>query len=139
MNTDEFEQRLSRQPLQEIPHEWRGEILAAAKRKVRSRPRASFLSTINSQLSTIFWPHPKAWAGLAAIWIFIIAVNFSVRDPSPRIAEQSAPPSPEMLVELRQQQLLLAELIGSRDLPAADRPRNFAPKPSGARVEFLTT
>jgi hypothetical protein len=42
-----------------------------------------------------------------------------------------------MLVELRQQQLLLAELIGARDLPAADRPRNFAPKPSGARVEMV--
>ena len=145
--TEQFEQRLSRLPLREIPHVWREEILREGRRVAvpnnkwdagtASLPNRSWLATFNSQISTIFWPHPKAWAALAAIWIFIFAVNLSMRDTSPRETEKCAPPSPEMLVELRQQQLLLAELIGARDLPAADRPRNFAPKPSGARVEMV--
>src|SRR5450432_3649126 len=98
--TEQFERHLSRQPLRQVPHEWRGEILAKAGCIAPATPRAALLSTINSQLSTLFWPHPKAWAGLAAVWIFIFAVDFSMRDPSPRVAEKSAPPSPEVIVEL---------------------------------------
>jgi hypothetical protein len=141
---EQFEQRLTRQPLRPIPREWRGEILVAARTAQPARhlspfTRHSWLSTLNHQLSTIFWPHPKAWASLAAIWVFILAVNFSMGDSSPRRAEKSVPPSPEVMVELRKQQLMLAELIGPREAHDADRPRNIAPRPRGERVEILTT
>jgi hypothetical protein len=103
MNTDDFEQRLQRQPLRQIPSEWRRDILSAAKSTAANpAPRSafcvSFLSTINAQLSTILWPHPKAWAGLVAVWILIFAVDFSVRDATPVVAEKAAPPSPEVIV-----------------------------------------
>jgi hypothetical protein len=143
MNADEFEKRLQRQPLRQAPCEWRSEILAAA-RDAQAPVHASrithrsWLSTFNHQLSTLFWPHPKAWAGLAAVWIFIFAVNFSMRDSSPRLAAQSAPPSPEVIVELRKQQRMFAELVGSREPLDVDRPRIFVPKPRGERVEILT-
>ncbi|HXI72792.1 MAG TPA: hypothetical protein VNN22_20835 [Verrucomicrobiae bacterium] len=144
MKPDELEQKLSRQPLREIPGEWRGKILSAARAAQEARHASrighqSFLSTLNSQLSTIFWPHPTAWAGLAAIWIFISAVNFSMRDTSPRVAEKSAPPSPEVIVELKKQQLLFAELVGLREPLDADRQKIFLPKPRSERVEILMT
>ena len=114
---NDFEQRLQRQPLRQIPAEWRAEILgggaASHSRQRRASPSRFWLSTLNSQLSTFFWPHPKAWAGLAAVWILIFAVNFSMRDKSPVVAEKAAPPSPEVIVELKQQQRMLAELIGA--------------------------
>jgi hypothetical protein len=142
MKPDDFESRLQRQPLRPVPPAWRAEILAAAREAqpvhhVSRQPHQSFLSTLNQQLATLLWPHPKAWAGLAAVWIFILAVNFSLRDPAPRVAEKSAPPSPEVIVELRQQQLLLAELIGPRVAHDADRPRIFTPKPRGERAELV--
>ena len=137
MKPDDFESRLQRQPLRRVPHEWRSEILAAALSPSRPAPSASFLETCNLKLATLLWPHPKAWAGLAAVWIFIFAVNFSMRDSSPRMAEKSAPPSPEVMVELRQQQRLFAELIGPRETRDADRPRIFTPRPRGERVEIL--
>ncbi|HEY1717008.1 MAG TPA: hypothetical protein VGH42_01790 [Verrucomicrobiae bacterium] len=138
---EQFERRLSRQPLRKVPGEWRGEILAAAT--VGTRPasnavRSGFLSTLNHQLSTIFWPHPKAWAGLAAVWIFIFAVNFSMRDKSPVISEKFSPPSPEVVAELKQQQRMFAELIGPRDIYDADRSKSYAPRPRSERVEILT-
>jgi len=137
--TEKFEQRLTRQPLRPIPREWRAEVLAAALSAARPAPRASLLETLNQQLATLFWPHPKAWACLASVWVFILTVNLSMHDSSPRRAEKSEPPSPEMMVELRKQQLLLAELISPRESHDADRPRNFTPRPRGERVEILTT
>lgn len=142
MKPDDFEQRVSHQPLRQIPPAWRAEILAAARdEQAACHPppatRHNWLETFNQRLATILWPHPKAWAGLAAVWIFILAVNVSLREPSPRLAEKSAPPSPEVLVELRKQQLMLAELIGPRETRDADRPRIFTPKPRGERTELV--
>lgn len=137
-----FEQKLQRQPLREIPGAWRAGILAAAHGAQASRPPSSFtrdswLSTINHQLSTLLWPHPKAWSGLAVVWIFIFAVNFFMRDTSPRIAEKSASPSPEVVAELRQQKLLFAELIGPVETHFADRQKLFLPRPRSESAEIL--
>jgi len=145
---DDFEQKLQRQPLRQVPAEWREEILAAVAADVNRRQevsreftfaatRRSWLSTLNSQLSTILWPHPQAWAGLAAVWILILAVGFSIRDKSPVLAEKSAPPSPEVIVELRQQRRMLAELIGPRDARDADRSKSFVPQPRSERAKIL--
>ena len=144
MKPDDFEQRLQRQPVRQIPPAWRAEILMAARdaQTVRHASRStqhSWLSTFNHQLSTVFWPHPKAWAGLAAVWVFIFAVNFSVRDSSLGIAAKSAPPSPEVIVELKKQQRMFAELVGSYETQATDRRKIFPPKPRSGRAEILMT
>ncbi|HXR03871.1 MAG TPA: hypothetical protein VN836_04095 [Verrucomicrobiae bacterium] len=139
MKPEDFEQRLQRQPRRQIPAGWRAEILAAANPAPRSASRAPFLSTINSQLSTLLWPHPKAWAGLAAVWVFIFVLNFSMRDKAPALVEKVSPPSPEVVAELKQQQRILAELMGARDALDADRSRPMAPRPRSERpFEVLT-
>jgi hypothetical protein len=139
---NEFEQKISRQPLKKIPGEWRAEIVATATSRtsrVEGREQDEiWLSTFVARLSTIFWPHPKAWAGLAAVWIFIFALNFSMRDKTPMVAEKISPPSPEVIVELKKQQLLFAELMGPRETPDADRQKIFSPKPRSEYAEILT-
>ena len=139
----EFEKKLRRQPVKEIPGDWRAEILSAA-RAAQSAPHASlvtqhgWLSTLNFQLSTFFWPHPKAWAGLAAVWVCIVALNFSTRDKSVMVAEKVSPPSAEVIVELRKQQKLYAELMGVNEPREADRPKDATARPRTQRVEILT-
>jgi hypothetical protein len=139
---DDFEQKLQRQPLRQIPGEWREEFLAAAtgqgSRVVGREQEGRWPSTLVSRLSSLLWPHPKAWAGLAAIWIVILAVDFSLRDKTPAVAGKSLPPSPEVIVELRQQQRMLAELIGPRDTSDADRSKPLVPQPRSERAEFMT-
>jgi hypothetical protein len=98
----------------------------------------SFLSTFKNQLSTFFWPHPQAWAGLAAVWILIFAVNFSMRDAGPVETVKSAPPSPEAMAELKKQQRMFAELVGASVAPDADRRKIFLPRPRSERTEILT-
>ncbi len=139
--SDDFEQRLQRQSPQQVPPEWRAEILAAARdaQAAQQAPRItshSWLSTINHQLSTLLWPHPKAWAGLAAVWVFILVLNFSMRDKSPARAEKSSPPSPEVIVQLKKQQRMFAELMGPRDMAVADRPKTHAPRPRSQWMEW---
>ena len=124
---EQFERRLSRQPFRQVPAEWREEILAAAASHHPSPvERRSILSTLNFQLSTILWPHPVAWAGLTAVWIFIFAAGFSLRDRPSAVAESNLSPPAEVIVEVRQQQRLLAELLGPRDTRDADR-QNLLP------------
>ena len=141
---EQFERRLSRQPLRQIPGEWRAKIMAAARDAQASRhptpvTHRSLLSTIRHQLSSLLWPHPKAWAGLAAVWVLILAVNFSTRDKTPVVAEKAMPPSPEVIAELRQQKLLFAELIGPAETQVADRQKHFLPRPRSERAEILMT
>lgn len=143
MNEEKFERHLSDQPLRPIPTRWRAEILSAAC-PVGSRPsaldsRPSLLSTLNHQLSTLFWPHPKAWAGLAAVWVVILTLQLTSRDRSETIARTSPPPSPEMLMVLRQQKLLLAELVERPEPRAADRPKAVPPRPRSDRYRESAT
>ncbi|MBW8864046.1 MAG: hypothetical protein JF609_03805 [Verrucomicrobia bacterium] len=141
-NENQFEERVSRQPLRAVPAEWRAEILAAARAaqpasQMARVERHSFLSTINRQLVAILWPHPKAWAGLAAVWMCIIGLNLSTREKSPVLAEKSVPASPEVVVELRKQQKLYAELMGMTEPREAERPKDVPGRPRTQRVEVL--
>jgi len=139
---DDFEQHLREQPIRRVPQDWRAEILAAARAAAPAHPtsrvpRRSFLSTLHSQLSALLWPHPKAWAGLAVAWVFIFAMNFSMHDTgSAAVVKKSAPPSAEIVAELKQQRLLFAELVGANNAPAADR-QKFLPLPRSERAGIM--
>jgi hypothetical protein len=139
MNTEDFEKRLQRQPLRQIPGEWREGILSAARQASPSEhaprtthhvsPARSLLSTLHHQLSTILWPHPTAWAGLAAVWLVILGVNLTTRDASTVVAKRAALVSPQVFMAFQEQERLLAELIGPRDPPVAERPKPAPPRP----------
>ena len=142
MKPDDFEQRLQRQSLRQIPAEWREEILREGRRaavpeignaETASSPKLNW----RAMLTNIFWPNPQAWAALAAVWILVFAVDFSMRDKAPVVAEKSAP-SPEVIAELKQQQRLLVELIGAREKHDAG-PQGFFPRPRSECAGILVT
>ncbi|MBU6410605.1 MAG: hypothetical protein KGR98_09475 [Verrucomicrobia bacterium] len=138
--TRQFEMRLSRQPLRRIPAEWRAEVLAVTGQELRPAGRKRqqrWPSGVLSGLSSLFWPCPQAWAGLAAVWMLILTVDFSVRDKTPALAENSAPPSPVEILQLERQQRLLAELMGPREPSDADRSKLLPSRQHGECVEFL--
>jgi hypothetical protein len=150
MNHDAFESRLQRQPLRPLPGEWRAGILSAARQAVSAQaaPRAtppvhvprSLLSTLNSQLSTLLWPHPMAWTGLAAVWLVILGINLATRDATARVARHAAPVSPQVFMAFQEQERLLSELIGPSEPPATEPPPPHPPRPrsEGRRGMVMT-
>jgi hypothetical protein len=86
----------------------------------------------------LVWPCRRIWAGLAAVWVLILIVNFSQRDGSQTMIAKSMA-TPEMMMTFRDQQKWLDELLADRSLRMdAERPRIFSPKPRTETLEFLT-
>ena len=138
MNLDDFEARLSRQPLRPVPPAWRDEVLRSAAAGHSSRS-----STLNPQPSTFWrswlWPSPVAWAGLAATWVVILALNHAAAPPmsasGPRFAGSIN--SYVLLSRLAEETDLLSETPTAP--PAAERPRRAIPGPrSDARRRILS-
>ena len=87
----------------------------------------------------LFWPHPRAWAALAAVWLAIIAIDLSLREPSPpALARRPQAPAPQVLAALKEQKRLLAELLGSAPPAEAVPVGGVAPRPrSEGRIESV--
>ena len=105
---------------------------------VGSTRRSSILSWPILLWRELIWSSRRIWAGLAAVWLLLLAANVSSRDHSPASAMASA--SPEMILSFQQQERLLAELMGP-DEPRAARPAPpFVPQSrSEGRLEVLVT
>jgi hypothetical protein len=128
MNNDDFEQKLHR-TIRPVPLEWRREILNAASAAAPIENQKSKIK--NTWWSVLLWPSPKAWAGLAAVWLAIFVFNLSSRDTSATLTAQSVPPSPELIMALREQRRTMARLIEPFEQPQAEPPKPFAPGPRG--------
>lgn len=99
---------------------------------------ATLANAIRLSFLELIWPCRRIWAGLAAVWILIFVFNFSQRDPSELMARKTPPPSPEMILTFRQQEKLLAELMGPNEPQAVESSKPFLPQPrSEGRIEIL--
>jgi hypothetical protein len=152
MKPDDFEQRLQRVPHRNVPNEWRRDILAAANaaglngssrreealtaspQRLGKRGYLSLVTSAATQMGReLIWPNPRAWAGLAAVWVVILALKISTGNEA-HTSARTSPVSPEVIAELRQQKLLLAELIGEAEVPDAKPPKRSPPRPRSDRV-----
>ncbi len=130
---DEFERRLQSHPQPKLPATWRAEILSAAKAAASGQAvaeeRSPAKSPVSSWLTGWLWPSPRAWAGLAAAWLVVLALDLASREPSPgEWARRAAPVSAESREMLREQGELLAELVGPRHSAEAIKPALAQPR-----------
>ena len=101
---------------------------------------ATLANAIRLSFRELIWPCRRTWTALAAVWVLIFIFNVSQRDKSELAARKLPPPSPEMIMALRQQEKLLAELIGpNRKRATPSRRKPFLPKPRTENAEFLVT
>jgi hypothetical protein len=110
---------------------WRSQILAAAS----GAPR----SMLAEWLSSWLWPHPRAWAGLAAAWIVIFLLHLTAPDEA-GAARNSSPMTFESFAKMRQQTVMMAQLLGSLDdgdQPAAATTAPPKPRSEGPRKQLI--
>ena len=85
----------------------------------------------------LIFPCRRTWAGLAAVWMALFIFNVSQRDKAELAARKLPPPSPEAIMAWRQQERLLAELIGPSAPGDAERRKIFLPKPRTETTEAV--
>jgi hypothetical protein len=139
MKPEDFEHRLRRQALRPLPPEWRGEILAAADatRSMQPAHEAAFAAALRVRLREALWPSHKTWGALAAVWLVVLAVNLSLRDRAPVVAQKAARQTPDIILVLQQQHQFMAELMGQASPPEAAPSRQVAPGPRSERREEM--
>ncbi len=126
------------QPGQAVQTRWARAVLAAGgPEPVR---RLTPLTAFREWWQEVIWPCRRIWAGLAAVWVMILAGNYSLQNHSPSLAAKSPPPSQEMLMSFKDQQKILAELWTDQAAPREAVRREFlAPKPRTESVMVLAT
>jgi len=159
MKPDDFEKQLQRQPLRAAPTEWRAEIMRGASvplAKVSTTVPvvevvgstgetpvdAVASATLAPQTVTPhalswwrewLWPSPRAWAGLAALWIAIAVLNSTTAPRSSEMAKQTPKPSPETETTLAAQRRELARLLDNFTEPVPT-PKAGPPGPRSENV-----
>jgi hypothetical protein len=122
MNDDPFIDELRRQPFKSVPPQWKTEILGAAMATKamgatacadsESKRKGPSLRAGSAWLEWL-WPHPAAWAGLAAVWLLILGVNAVTveRSDKPTRAAIVTMPALDVQKALAAQRLMLQELL----------------------------
>ena len=111
----------------------RAEDLAACTRSAaqasRQRPPTFDLATAVARFwQEALWPWRRAWLGIAAAWVFILAFSLATGE-APRTASTKRPrPDPEVLAVLQEQKQLLTQLLDAGTPPHASRPRTPGPR-----------
>jgi hypothetical protein len=137
-----FEEHVRRQPLREVPPDWREDILATARAAAQAtsgKPaRERWGERLRQMAKAWLWPHPVAWSVVGACWVVIAALNFSLREGEPVVAQKPSPMSAETMTELKRERLMFVELAGLPEKPDLDRIRKQAPQPRTERARVET-
>jgi hypothetical protein len=121
------------------------EVAADVNRRKQTVRELTFVAALANAIRLSFlelvWPCRRTWTALAAVWVLIFIFNVSQRDKSELVALKLPPPSPEAIMAWRQQERLLAELIGSPGTGDAERRKIFLPQPrsEGCMGNFFMT
>jgi hypothetical protein len=138
MNTDDFEKKLQRQPLRQIPGHWREAILRTTREQASSagqNPRPMLMGALFIAWRELIQPCRYAWSAMAALWLIFWMVNTHTQlADSPRRMATSSHPASETIRLLAEQRRILVELTGPFDLSPAEPSRRARPKPHSERI-----
>jgi hypothetical protein len=138
MNTDDFEKKLRRQPLRQIPTDWREAILRTAREQASSAVRPPESVLVRGLL--VVWreliqPCRYAWSVMAALWLIFWAVNTRTElSDSPTPAAASNEVASERIRSFAEQRRVLVELTGAVDLSPTESSRRAHPKRRSERM-----
>jgi hypothetical protein len=117
------------------------EVAADVNRRNQPVRELTFTATLANAIRLSFrelvWPCRRTWTALAAVWVALFIFNVSQRDKAELAARKLPPPSPEAILAWRQQERLLAELIGPSAPGDVEQRKIFLPKPRTENTEAV--
>ena len=121
----EFEKQLSQQPLRRPPPGWKQEILRAAEAVLDVSPSPLAASNSRASWLEMFWPSPRAWAGLAVVWMLTIGLYWNTEQMAAASYAGRTRLDPRMVAAfLERQRIAVRALESDRDLAEPiDRPK----------------
>lgn len=124
------------QPSQFARTRWAKAVLAAGRPEpVR---RSTTASAVGVWWHDVIWPRRRIWAGLAAVWVVILAGNLSLPDHGQTLAGKSSPR--QMITAFKDQQKILAELLANQSMSREVKPQKlFSPRPRTEALTIFTT
>jgi hypothetical protein len=138
MNTDDFENKLKRQPLRQIPDDWREDILRTAREHASPALKSRQPFLIRDVL--VLWreliqPFRYAWSGMAVLWVVFWMVNARLEiTDSPTGSATVTSAASDSIRLFEEQRQVLVELTGRIDLSPAEPPQESHPKPRSERM-----
>ncbi|HWI55641.1 MAG TPA: hypothetical protein VNZ22_00340 [Bacillota bacterium] len=84
----------------------------------------------------LIWPSRRAWAGMAALWLAVLAANLEMKASSQTAPAARSAPAREVVQAFGEQQRLLAELLQPVPPPAIQAPRPSARPRSERPIPF---
>jgi hypothetical protein len=88
-----------------------------------------FLRCLATLWRELVLPSRRLWTGLAAVWVLLVVINVSQRDPVSSVTGQPVH-APPVMMSWQVQQRWMNEILADRlPAPEAERPRNAAPRP----------
>jgi hypothetical protein len=84
----------------------------------------------------LIWPSRRAWAGLVALWLGILAANLQLKATLPSAPTARAAPAADVVQAFAEQRRVLAELLPPLKPPTTQTPRSAADRRSQRPVAF---
>jgi hypothetical protein len=121
-----------------------GDLAASARSAAAASgerwPTFSLAAVAQRFWAETLWPWRRVWAGVAAGWLVVLALNLAGSETSTTVSARPARFNPEVQAVLQQQEELLAQLLGLETSPHASRaripgPRSAAESAPGSRWE----
>ncbi len=96
--------------------------------RLRAAVRVMFAKTWQE----LIWPSRRAWTGIAALWVLLLAVNLMLKAASPGVPAARSIHSPDLVRAYEEQRRVLAELLAPVNPPPAASARPL-PHPRSER------
>jgi len=121
----------------------RGEDLAACTRATAAQPSQQPEPLFSLTFVAMkFWhesirPWRRIWAGMAAIWLVLLALNLATRETPKMARHQTSPPDPELLAALRERERLMRQWFEPIAPPPAATPKIPGPRSERPETKML--